>query len=183
MEKFGNYINNKQKGVANGVATLDATARMPLSQLPVSAMEYKGTWDADTNVPTLTSSVGLNGDYYLVSNAGTTNLDGVNDWETGDAVIFNGDLNIYQKVGKAASSNFATDDLTLTGARSHDLAGNKLILRGRDIINPNNRIEFYRGSSGGAIMTAYSDAAGNGIIAAMNYNGATGGYILSLIHI
>jgi hypothetical protein len=51
---------------------------------------YKGTWNASTNTPTLTSSVGTSGNYYIVSVAGTTNLDGITDWQIGDWVIYQG---------------------------------------------------------------------------------------------
>lgn len=62
---------NSAKGAANGFASLDNTGKLPYSQLPESAMEYKGTWDASTNTPTLTQGVGTNGDFYVVSVAGT----------------------------------------------------------------------------------------------------------------
>ena len=51
---------------------------------------FQGTWDASTNTPTLTSGVGTNGYYYIVSVAGTTNLDGITDWQIGDWAIFAG---------------------------------------------------------------------------------------------
>jgi hypothetical protein len=51
---------------------------------------YKGTWDASTNTPTLTSSVGTAGNYYIVSVAGTTNLNGITNWQIGDWVIYQG---------------------------------------------------------------------------------------------
>jgi hypothetical protein len=51
---------------------------------------YKGTWNASTNTPTLTSSVGTAGNYYIVSVAGTTNLNGISDWQVGDWVIYQG---------------------------------------------------------------------------------------------
>jgi hypothetical protein len=60
------------------------------------AVRYQGTWDAATNTPTLTSGVGQQGDYYVVSVAGNTNLDGITDWEPGDWAIFNGA--VWQKV-------------------------------------------------------------------------------------
>ena len=60
------------------------------------AITYKGTWDASTNTPTLTSSVGNKGDYYVVSVAGTTNLNGITDWQIGDWAVFNG--SVWQKV-------------------------------------------------------------------------------------
>ena len=51
---------------------------------------YKGTWNAATNTPTLTSGVGNKGWYYIVDVYGTTNLDGVNEWHVGDWAIFDG---------------------------------------------------------------------------------------------
>ena len=51
---------------------------------------YQGTWNASTNTPTLTSSVGTAGYYYIVSVAGTTNLNGITDWQIGDWVIYQG---------------------------------------------------------------------------------------------
>ena len=62
----------------------------------VGAVTYKGTWDAATNTPTLASGVGTQGDYYVVNVAGTTNLDGITDWEIGDWAIFNG--TVWEKV-------------------------------------------------------------------------------------
>lgn len=60
------------------------------------ALNYQGTWNASTNTPTLTSSVGTKGYYYVVSVAGTTNLDGITDWQVNDWAVFNG--SIWQKV-------------------------------------------------------------------------------------
>ncbi len=80
-------------GVANGSATLDAGGTIPLSQIPASlqgGVSYQGTWNASTNTPTLTSSVGAKGYYYVVSVAGSTNLNGITDWLPGDWAIFNG---------------------------------------------------------------------------------------------
>jgi hypothetical protein len=53
-------------------------------------VSYQGTWNASTNTPALTSSVGTKGYYYVVSVAGSTNLNGITDWKLGDWVIFNG---------------------------------------------------------------------------------------------
>ena len=62
----------------------------------IGALVYKGTWDASSNTPTLTSSVGNKGDYYYVSVAGTTNLNGITDWQVGDLALFNGSA--WQKI-------------------------------------------------------------------------------------
>jgi hypothetical protein len=80
-------------GVALGVATLDAGGTVPLSQIPASiqgGVSYQGSWNASTNTPTLTSSVGSKGYYYVVSVAGSTNLNGITDWLPGDWAIYNG---------------------------------------------------------------------------------------------
>jgi hypothetical protein len=59
-------------------------------------LNYQGTWNASTNTPTLTSSVGTKGYYYVVDVAGSTNLNGITDWQVGDWAIFNG--TVWQKV-------------------------------------------------------------------------------------
>ena len=91
------YIPSTEKGVANGVATLDSGGTVPLSQLPpLGDLNYQGAWNASTNTPTLTSSVGTKGYYYVVSVAGTTNLNGITDWQVGDWAVFNG--SVWQKI-------------------------------------------------------------------------------------
>jgi hypothetical protein len=80
-------------GVALGVATLDGGGTVPTSQLPAAvlgAVKYQGTWNASTNTPTLASSVGVQGYYYVVNVAGSTNLNGITDWVIGDWAIYNG---------------------------------------------------------------------------------------------
>jgi hypothetical protein len=75
----------------------------------IGAINYKGTWDAQNNTPTLTSSVGTKGDYYVVSVAGNTNLNGITDWQISDWAIFNG--SVWQKVDNSEVvyvSNVAT---------------------------------------------------------------------------
>jgi len=56
----------------------------------VGGATYQGVWNASTNTPTLTSGTGTKGYYYVVSVAGSTNLDGITDWKVGDWAIFNG---------------------------------------------------------------------------------------------
>ena len=76
---------------------------------------YKGTWNASTNNPTLTSSVGTAGWYYIVNVAGSTNLNGITDWNVGDWAIFNG--GVWQKVDNTdavVSVNGFTGAVSLT---------------------------------------------------------------------
>ena len=69
----------------------------------IGALNYKGTWNASTNTPTLASGVGTKGDYYVVSVAGTTALDGISNWGVGDWVTFNGI--VWQRVEGGADLN------------------------------------------------------------------------------
>ena len=88
----------------------------------IGALNYKGTWNASTNSPTLTSSVGTKGDYYVVSVAGTTNLDGTNSWSVGDWAVFNG--SIWQRVLGGTTESFAsitTGNLTVNTTMSANL--------------------------------------------------------------
>ena len=94
----------KDAGAALGVATLDASGKVPLSEIPdsiIGALSYQGTWNASTNTPTLTSSVGTKGYYYVVSVAGTTNLNGITDWQVGDWAVYNGTA--WQKIDNTDS--------------------------------------------------------------------------------
>ena len=81
------------RGTANGFATLDENGRIPYSQLPESAMEYKGQWNAKTNTPTLADGIGTKGDFYIVSVAGTQNLGSENiQFFVNDRVIYDGSV-------------------------------------------------------------------------------------------
>ena len=66
---------------------------------------YKGTWNANTNTPTLASSTGVTGEFYIVSVAGTTNLDGITDWQIGDWAIFVevGATDTWQKIDNTSA--------------------------------------------------------------------------------
>ncbi len=113
-------------GVANGVATLDAGGTVPLSQIPASiqgGVSYQGAWNASTNTPTLASSVGTKGYYYVVSVAGSTNLNGVTSWNIGDWAIFNGTA--WEKIDNTdavTSVNGFTGTVVLTAANVNALA-------------------------------------------------------------
>jgi hypothetical protein len=82
----------------------------------LGALNYKGTWNAATNTPTLASGVGTQGDYYVVSVAGATDLDGITNWGVGDWAAFNG--SVWQRVEGGADGNFV--NLTVTGEMTVD---------------------------------------------------------------
>ena len=78
-------------------------------------LSYQGTWNASTNTPTLASGAGTNGYYYIVSTAGSTNLDGITDWQIGDWLLFNGTT--WQKIDQTdliTSITSADSSVTVT---------------------------------------------------------------------
>ena len=95
---LSNVTNDAQlkvtdKGDSEGVCEL-VGGKVPVSRLPTGVLTLLGTWDADTNTPTLVSGVGVADTYYIVGNKGSTSLDGLDDWNPGDwAVFVNGTWN------------------------------------------------------------------------------------------
>ena len=101
-----------QLGAASGVATLDGASRLTLSQIPTSLLggvSYQGTWNANTNTPTLTNGVGTTGNEYAVTTAGT-NLGYT--FVAGDWVIYNGST--WERI--PVGGNGVTTFNTRTGA-------------------------------------------------------------------
>ena len=101
---ISDYIPTTQKAAALGVATLDSATKVPISQIPdsvIGALSYQGTWNASTNTPILASSTGTKGYYYVVSVAGSTNLDGITDWKIGDWAVYSGTA--WQKIDNTDS--------------------------------------------------------------------------------
>ncbi|MGO9546461.1 MAG: beta strand repeat-containing protein, partial [Rhodomicrobium sp.] len=87
------YLKVSAAGANSGVATLDSGGKLSAAQIPASlvgAVVYRGAWDSSTNTPALASGAGTKGDYYVVSTAGTTAIDGISQWNAGDTIIFDG---------------------------------------------------------------------------------------------
>jgi hypothetical protein len=106
-----NDLIPSQTGNAGKFLTTDGT---DLSWSSVAGgLSYQGTWNASTNTPTLASGAGVNGYYYIVATAGSTNLDGITDWQIGDWLMFNG--TVWQKIDQ---SNLVTSVNGQTGAVS-----------------------------------------------------------------
>jgi hypothetical protein len=80
----------------------------------IGALNFKGTWDASTNTPTLASGVGTKGDYFVVSVAGSTTLDGISNWGVGDWATYNGTT--WQRVEGGADLNGV--NISFTGTAS-----------------------------------------------------------------
>jgi len=105
------HIPTSEKAANNGVATLDASGKIPASQLGSSFFNYQGNWNASTNTPALIDGTGTNGDVYIVSVAGTQDLgSGSITFAEQDWVIYNG--SIWEK---SVNSNSVVSVNTQTG--------------------------------------------------------------------
>ena len=104
-------VTVNSKGVITSVTTASFTG----------GLSYQGSWNASTNTPTLTSSVGVNGYYYIVSVAGSTNLNGVTDWQVGDWAIFNGST--WQKIDQTNLVSSVNGQVGVVSIAYADLAG------------------------------------------------------------
>lgn len=86
-------IQDAGRGRPLGVATLDENGRVPYTQLPESAIEFKGYWNANTNTPHLQDGTGTKGDLYYVDVAGTQDLgSGSQEFYVGDRVLYDGSV-------------------------------------------------------------------------------------------
>ena len=94
---------NPTAGTINAADTILTAFGKTQSQINalVGGVQYQGVWNASTNVPTLVSSVGTQGHYYVVNVAGNTNLNGITDWQIGDWAIFS--ESTWQKVDNSES--------------------------------------------------------------------------------
>ena len=103
----------------------------------IGALNYKGTWNASTNTPTLASGVGTKGDYYQVSVAGATALDGISNWGVGDVVAFNGAT--WQRIEGGADLNGVNLSVSGTSTLSALSASTALALNAqKEIVSVTN---------------------------------------------
>lgn len=75
-------------GQVNGIATLDASGRVPTDQLPSSVYYYQGMWNASTDTPHLADTTPTIGYAWSVSVAGTTTLGAISSWAVGDFAVY-----------------------------------------------------------------------------------------------
>jgi hypothetical protein len=119
------------------------------------ALKYLGTWNASTNTPTLASGVGVDGNFYITSVAGTTTLDGISSWAVGDWAVFNG--TVWQKV---SNTNLVVSVNGQTGAVVITLAS----LGAGSIATQNaNAVAITGGSVAGTSISATTIAASGAV--------------------
>lgn len=122
LKAFMLAIENNM-GVADGFATLDTNAHLPLAQLTPDVMTYKGEWNAETNTPYLEAGTGRKGDAYYVSTNGMvagllSSSSTLHTFRKGDFIIYNDPYwrvcptSIIHKVNKIAPDIKGNIELT-----------------------------------------------------------------------
>jgi hypothetical protein len=136
----------------------------------VGGVNYQGIWNATSNLPTLTSSVGTKGYYYVVGTAGFTNLNGITDWKLGDWVIFNGST--WDKVDNTDSVISVNG---FTGAVS--LTTDNISEGSTNLYYTNTRVRgaISLTTSGTSGAATYDN--GTGVLNIPNYGSALSGYV------
>jgi len=88
--------------VLNGEVSLGLFIYKDSTPLTEEEAVYKGVWDALNNTPEIPELYeGEPGDFYFVSNSGTTSLGGSSVWSSGDRVIWDGSA--WQKIRKSTT--------------------------------------------------------------------------------
>jgi hypothetical protein len=94
-------VSSSSSNLATG-----AQIQTAINTAVTGVLKYDGTWNASTNSPTLTSGSGTVGEYYIVSVAGSTNLDGITDWAVGDWAVFSDQAtDAWQKIDNTQVGN------------------------------------------------------------------------------
>lgn len=115
----GSTINVSGSSTSRTVAAVTGTVTSSSTNLATGAqiqtainsavtgvLKYKGTWNAAANSPALISAKGTVGEYYIVSTAGSTNLDGITDWAVGDWAVFSDQAtDAWQKIDNTQVGN------------------------------------------------------------------------------
>lgn len=176
------YVTQSEVGASNGVASLDSGGHIPLSQLPSSLVEYQGTWDASTNTPTLSNTLGIynvSGYFFIVSTGGTVDFGAGNiTFNAGDWVLFNGTIweravqsNVVQSVNGQTgvvtinAINQLTGDVTATAASgSQSKATTVAAIQGTSVSGTTG--------SGNVVFSASPTLTGTITAAAANFSGA-----------
>lgn len=164
-------------------ATLDATGRIPFSQLPESSVEYKGNWDASTNttsVPyttgdeehsSLKNGWGNKGDFWICSKAGwfnpstgessETSVTGYIAFLVGDRIIYDG-VSWSKSTSELISDNTVSEVTTWSSTKiksTTDALNTRLTTAEGKISNQGTRLSTAEGnitSQGNRLTTAES---------------------------
>ena len=138
-----------------------------------SGLSFEGSWNASTDIPDLSAATPDNGQFWIVSVAGTTDLDGIDEWAVGDWAIYvstGAGTDGWQKVDNSSTlSGFGDTNQVTYWTSTGNVAGDTGFT-----FNPTSNNLTVGGSvtwSGGS--SAESNTAYDNSITALNVTGDT----------
>lgn len=141
--KFLTGLNVSGSAVVSADSILAAIGKLQnqINSL-VGGVNYQGIWNAAINMPAMPSASGRKGHYYVVVNAGSTNISGITDWKLGDWIISNdSDWQKVDNTDAVISVNGYTGIVTLTIA---DIPGLQAALDAKASLTGSETIENKR---------------------------------------
>ena len=138
-----------------------------------SGLSFEGSWNASTDSPDLSAATPDNGQFWIVSVAGTTDLDGIDEWAVGDWAIYvstGAGTDGWQKVDNSSTlSGFGDTNQVTYWTSTGNVAGDSNFT-----FNPTSNNLSVGGTvtwSGGG--SAESNTAYDNSITALNVTGST----------
>ena len=160
-------VSSSSSNLATG-AQIQTAINAAIATVP-SGLSFQGNWNANTNNPSLSSGSGTVGHYYIVSVAGSTNLDGITDWKVGDWAVFveAGATDTWDKIdntsvldGAGAANRVAywsgATTLASDSGMTWNANGNHLTVTGNMIASGGNSGEW--NSAYDNMITGFSDS-------------------------
>lgn len=93
-------VDTAAVGQTGGVAALDGSGKVPLSQMNLESLAYKGLWDAASNTPAIADGAGTDADFFFASSTATVDLGGGPiEFLEGDIVIYYG--GVWSRLGSS----------------------------------------------------------------------------------
>lgn len=164
-------ILQSEKAANNGLATLDGSGKILISQLPAGSQSFKGTWNAATNTPTLADGIGSAGWTYVITIAGSQDFGNQSEtYFTGDNIIYNG--SIWQRspnVSNVVSVNDQKGVITLTTADITE-GSNAYFTNSRSRNAISSTLPILYNSSTGIISAQLASISQNGFLSASDWN-------------
>ena len=123
------------------------------------------------------NNVTIEGEFYIVSVAGVTDLNGITNWDVGDWALFNG--SVWQRVEGGANGNFTTLSVSgLSSLATLDTTGNVGIANdgtGTNTVAKNFTVAHAAGNQGAIVQYGMKDSAFAGM-EVVNAASSVGGY-------
>jgi hypothetical protein len=177
LGELNGTINTGTTAVTKANATNDTTVATTafvqnlIGTIP-AGLVFQGTWNAATNTPTLTSGSGTTGNFYIVSTSGSTNLDGVTDWVTGDWAVFieQGGTDAWEKIDNSSVLDGAGTGQTLplwSGSGTSNTLTDSILSQDGDYINILSS-SVVTGENAGLTLHGYDTASASGKYGSLN---------------